>query len=167
MSKRAGQMRRRSSCGRQEAGVMIDRRSFIRASALGGAVSVATSSHAAIETFSQADSAQFELWHTELGSVRDSGSYYGYTTRPADIGFITVPVDRPQGKPTKQYRLRFARLPGPKGTTAPPVFLFNGGPAHWEDLWWLYDGGYGQKNTFTVIDTILRHKDMVIGSAQV
>ena len=141
---------------------MIDRRSFIRASALGGAVSVATSSHAAIETFSQADSAQFELWHTEFGSVRDSGSYYGYTTRPADIGFITVPVDRPQGKPTKQYRLRFARLPGPKGTTAPPVFLFNGGPAHWEDLWWLYDGGYGQKNTFTVIDTILRHTDLVL-----
>jgi pimeloyl-ACP methyl ester carboxylesterase len=142
---------------------MIDRRGFMGAAALGGAISFATSGQAASNTSAQSGSAQFELWHTELGSLRDSGSRYGYTTRPADIGYITVPAVRSGSRASVQnYRLRFARLRGPKGAAAPPVFFFNGGPAHWEDLWWLYDGGLGTNATFAVIDTILKHTDLVL-----
>src|ERR1043165_5403710 len=62
-------------------------------------------------------------------------------------GGSTMAGSEPSTPDRKSYRLRFARLRGPKGTAAPPVFFFNGGPAHWEDLWWLYDGGLGTINT--------------------
>src|SRR5690348_9221964 len=104
---------------------MIDRRGFIAAGALGGAVTFAAPGQAAPKLFGRADKTRFELWPTEIGSLSDLGSRYGYTTSPADVGYITVPATRKPGKASsKSYRVRFARFRGPKDASAAPVFLF-------------------------------------------
>src|SRR5579871_7009540 len=144
---------------------MIDRRFFLGSAAAGaGAVGLPAGGAAPSAAGPRDPARRPRMWRAEVGSLRDGTNLYGYATRMADVGLLDVPSDHfAKGKaPGQTYQLRFARLLGPKGAKAPPVFFFNGGPNHIEDLWWLYEGGHGTRNTFSVIDTILQHTDLVL-----
>jgi len=142
---------------------MIDRRFFLGSAAAGAGAAGLTPGLVATAR-PRASGRGLRMWRAEVGSLRDGVNLYGYTTRMADVGTLDVPSDHfaHGASPGQTYQVRFARLLGPKGNKAAPVFFFNGGPNHIEDLWWLYEGGHGTRNTFAVIDTILQHADFVL-----
>jgi len=142
---------------------MIDRRFFLGSAAAGAGAAGLTPGPVATAR-PRASGRGLRMWRAEVGSLRDGVNLYGYTTRMADVGTLDVPSDHfaHGASPGQTYQVRFARLLGPKGNKAAPVFFFNGGPNHIEDLWWLYEGGHGTRNTFAVIDTILQHADFVL-----
>jgi pimeloyl-ACP methyl ester carboxylesterase len=143
---------------------MIDRRLFLGSAAGAGAAGLAPATVAAKGLSPRRKAGDLRMWRAEIGCLHDGPNLYGATTRMADVGLLGVPRDHfaKAPAPGQDYQLRFARLLGPQGGKAPPVFFFNGGPNNIEDLWWLYEGGHGTRNTFSVIDTILRHTDLVL-----